>query len=152
MKDERCLSGPRLVVRASDSTRQVRQPRGLPSRLNVSAGVPARVRRHGDPFPLPQPLLDAGPGAGGEQRSRHRRVCGAVHSLNALAAATTNSRRALGHDRAPQERLLPSTVQREMLHSINRRVGAFGERPLDLHGNSALRELLSVQDHRSRSI
>eukprot|EP00972_Heterocapsa_arctica_P008020 1171467-Heterocapsa_arctica.AAC.1 len=58
MKDERCSSGPGLEVRARDQTRRALYARGPSPQLNASAGVPARDRRHGDPFPLPQPTLD----------------------------------------------------------------------------------------------
>ena len=121
------LVEPGLVARALGSLGQRgKDQRGRSLPWADAPGVPARDRRHGDPFPLPSPRLVAGPEGWAPSRQRHRRVLAAVHSLNSLAAATLNSRRALGHDNAPQARLGPTAVQTRMLEMIQQRVKDLG--------------------------
>ena len=121
-----------------------RFPREPPHRF-FPGGVPARDRRHGDPFPLPGPPLEAGP-VTPEQRRQRRRVVLAAKSVNHFAAATINARRAMGFDAPPQPDLRPTAVQRHMLTDMQRHIGAYGLQLEDMNEEGALAEVLSSRD------
>ncbi|CAK0825012.1 unnamed protein product, partial [Prorocentrum cordatum] len=70
-----------------------------------------------------------------------------VRALNQLAAANVNSRRAQGHDRAPEGHLRPTAVQQWMIQNVARRVLAYGDCPTDLTEESSLHEILDSRDH-----
>ena len=108
------------------------------------SGAHSAGRQHGDPFPLPLPpaeLMDS------LTASTRTRVNSAVSSLNQLAASTSNSIRAQGHDvmPAPSARAV-TAVQREMLSSVIRRVESYGPPPESFDDEASLKEILASCD------
>ena len=70
----------------------------------------------------------------------------ATKSVNHLAAATTNTHRAMGFDAPPQPDLRPTAVQRHVLTDMHRRICAYGLQPEDMNEEGALAEVLSSRD------
>ena len=137
--------GPALAARALGTSCRASTQRGpAPSaRHGRLYGARSFTRRHGDPFPLPQlPTVIS------ESLSACalRRVHSSVDSLNQLAASTSNSLRGQGHDQTPSVGQSATRVQNAMLHSIARRVSAYGPTPDDLTDESALKEIMSSVD------
>ena len=106
------------------------------------SGASSHGRRHGDPFPLPQPPAEFLQPLTTSMRTR---VLSAVSCLNQLAASTSNSIRAQGHDCSPPVFAREVTaVQREMLRSIIRRVEAYGAAPEFFDDEESLKEILAA--------
>ncbi|CAE8717298.1 unnamed protein product, partial [Polarella glacialis] len=105
-------------------------------------GVPARDRRHGDPFPLPVPPPHSAPFKAAN--IGQRQVFEAFQSLNALAGPTRKSACAQKHNSPSSASLKPTSVQQWMMTDVADRIARHGEQPADLSEESSLGELLAT--------
>lgn len=109
-------------------------------------GVQSRDRHHGDPFPLPS-FVSNSMGDGDNDASfslRKRLMNEAVKSVNGLASASLNARKALRHDHSPSPELKPTEVQRVMLDDMVRRIDRFVAEPSTMSEDEALKDLLGA--------
>ena len=113
---------------------------------DFGGGVRSRDRHHGDPFPLPS-FTSNSMGEGDNDTSfslRKRLMNEAVKSVNGLASASLNARKALRHDHSPSPELKPTEVQRVMLEDMMRRIDRFVADPPLLSEDEALKDLLGA--------
>ncbi|CAK0831794.1 unnamed protein product [Prorocentrum cordatum] len=120
-------AGAEGAARAPREPPHGRHRRGLAP--SIPGGIRSRDRRHGDPFPLPCDPSGLGSAC---SSARQRQVFDAVRALNQLAAANVNSRRAQGHDRAPEGHLRPTAVQQWMIQNILDSRDHYGMEPKNL--------------------
>ncbi|CAE8613579.1 unnamed protein product [Polarella glacialis] len=114
----------------------------MPAKFSSPAfGVPARDRRHGDPFPLPVPSPQSAPSRAAS--TSQRQVFEALQSLNALAGPTRKSACAQKHSSPPSASLKPTSVQQWMMDDVAERISRHGDQPADLSEESSLGELLA---------
>ena len=110
-------------------------------------------RRHGEVFPLPCPKeveqisLSGAPHycrqRWNRRREQHGRVQESVLSLNRLAAAVAHPHCSPCYNFGSRP---PTSLQRDVLLDLRRRVESYGRRPAHLDGRRALRELLATKD------
>ena len=111
-----------------------------PGMQDFEGGIRSRDRQHGDPFPLPYKhrnlmkasVMDA------DSHLHTQLMNEAVKSVNGLASATLNSRRALRHDRSPCPSLRPTKVQEAMLQDMSNRLDFFVENHHTMSEETAL--------------
>lgn len=116
----------------------------------VEDGILSLDRCHGDPFPLPKILKDTAMHDPDVLRDeallgmRARLVNEAVKSVNVLASATMNSRKAMKFDRSPCPGRGPTLVQQAFLADMQARIDRVLEHEPDCTDDESLSSLLGT--------